>query len=409
MIMSIASIPANEEQRLAALARYAILDTPPEESFDRIARIVAETIGVPIALVSLIDRDRQWFKARHGLDVAEMPRDIAFCAHAILTDDLMVIEDATQDPRFADNPLVTQAPAIRFYAGAPLHMPNGINLGTLCAVGLSPRTLSESHRQLLLDLAHLVVDEMELRIALQAALKETAEQIDLTALKNEFISVVTHELRTPLTSIRGALGMLDAGILGHLPDKAREAVAIAHRNAVNLADLVDDLLDMQKLESGRLEFEFSSVGTAALLKETCENLQALAASRRVQVETIIEEDTVIISDAQHLRQALTNLMSNAIKFSPEGGTILARVGRTGDSVRYSITDCGPGIPDAFRPHIFQKFRQAGGKNRPKGTGLGLAITKGIIDALGGCLHFDSVPGQGATFHIDLPARPTLAS
>lgn len=407
--MSGVPIPANEEHRLAKLASYAILDTPTEESFERITRIVAETVGVPISLISLADRHRLWLKSRHGVDIAELPRDVGFCTHAILTDDVMVIEDASRDPRFADNPLVTGSPAIRFYAGAPLHTPDGFNLGALCAVDRRPRTLSESHRHLLGDLARLVIDEMELRIALQKALKEAAGQTELRALKDEFISVVTHELRTPLTPIRGALGMLDAGILGPLTDKAREAVTIAHRNAVSLAELVDHILDMQNLESGELEFAFSAFASGALLTETCKSLQAVAAGRQVRIEAVVADDTVIISDARRLTQALSHLMTNAVKFSPEGETVVARVSRLDEAaVRYSVIDHGPGIPDAFRSHIFQKFSQAPGRYRPKGTGLGLAVTKGIVDALGGRLHFDSAPGRGAIFHIDLPVRPSLA-
>lgn len=407
--MSVAPIPANEDERLAKLASYGILDTPPEEPFDRIVRIVAETIGVPVALVTLVDRDRQWMKSRRGLDAAETPRDVAFCAHAILSDELMVVEDATRDPRFADNPLVTGGPAIRFYAGAPLHTPDGFNLGTLCAIDRQPRALSASHRGLLGDLAGLVVDEMELRVAVRSAMNEAAGQASLKALKDEFLSAVTHELRTPLTSIRGALGLLDAGVLGRLPGKAQEAIAIAHRNTVRLIELVEDILDMQKLESGGLDFAFGPVAAGTLLREACEGLRAVAAERKVSLDVIVEHDAVITSDGRRLHQALAHLISNAVKFSPAGETVAARVTRREDTVRFSVVDRGPGIPEVFRPHLFQKFRQGPIDPRPKGTGLGLAITKTIVDALGGRLHVDSIPGRGATFHIDLPLRPTLTA
>ncbi len=170
----IAPIPDNESERLAALKGFDILDTPPEEAFDRITRTVTAFLDVPIALVSLVDESRQWFKSRHGLDAGETPRDVAFCAHAILDDQVLVVEDAAKDKRFADNPLVTGEPNIRFYAGAPLCTKDGFRLGTLCAIDYAPRELTKTQEQVLSDLAQVVVDEMELRIAAKKAIEETA-------------------------------------------------------------------------------------------------------------------------------------------------------------------------------------------------------------------------------------------
>ncbi len=165
--------PPDEEQRLAALQRYAILDTPSEPTFDRIARLAARTLNAPIALVSFVDDLRQWFKARHGLDTTQTDRKFAFCAHAILDDDVMVVTDATADPRFADNPLVTGEPHIRFYAGAPLKTPTGHRIGTLCAIDTEPReALSEDEKQILTDLADVVIEQLEIRYSTSDVLSE---------------------------------------------------------------------------------------------------------------------------------------------------------------------------------------------------------------------------------------------
>jgi GAF domain-containing protein len=208
--MILAHLPDNEPQRVERIRRYAILDTPPEESFDRITRIVAETIGVPIALVSLVDTYRQWFKSRYGLAARQTPREIAFCAHTILDDGIFVVEDTREDERFHDNPLVTGAPNIRFYAGAPLITSDGYKLGSLCAIDSKPRELDADGRQLLEDLAHLVIDEMELRDALRYAVDDAQEQERLRLAaqsaersKAQFLASMSHEIRTPLNAVIG--------------------------------------------------------------------------------------------------------------------------------------------------------------------------------------------------------------
>lgn len=169
-------IPENESNRLDALKRYSILDTTPEESFDRITRIAAAYLGVPTVLVSLIDETRQWFKSRYGLDAQETPRDLAFCAYTIMSDEPMVVPDALLDTRFKENMLVTGAPHIRFYAGAPLHTHDGFNLGTLCAIDSKPRTLTDEQTAIFVDLANLVIEALEFRLSGEKALKEIASR-----------------------------------------------------------------------------------------------------------------------------------------------------------------------------------------------------------------------------------------
>lgn len=153
--------PPDEAQRLQALRDLLVLDTEPEERFDSITAFCTAAFRVPIALVSLIDADRQWFKSRRGLDACETGRDISFCGHAILQDDPLVVPDALEDPRFADNPLVTREPKIRFYAGMPLRLSSGFRVGTLCLIDRKPRRLEHEDLVLLRDLARLVVRELE--------------------------------------------------------------------------------------------------------------------------------------------------------------------------------------------------------------------------------------------------------
>ena len=171
-----AADPQNELDRLIELRRYDILDTQPEPAFDLLTDIGAHVFSVPICVVSLIDRNRQWFKAKKGVAATETDRKIAFCSHAILGDDVLIVPDATCDPRFAGNPLVVGAPYIRFYAGAPLRTPNGLNLGTLCIIDLKSRNLSDEQTSVLRGLSRLAVDELELRLKIKQ-LKDEAYRV----------------------------------------------------------------------------------------------------------------------------------------------------------------------------------------------------------------------------------------
>lgn len=245
--MRSARIPDNEAQRLDRLHRYQILDTPPEKAFDRITRIVAETIGVPIALVSLIDHDRQWFKSKYGLDASETPRDLAFCAHAILNNEVFVVRDAFEDERFHDNPLVTEAPNVRFYAGAPLITSDGLKIGTLCAIDHVPHDLKHEHSQLLEDLASLVIDELELRTALRNAVVDIELQQALrlkaqtaSIVKSQFLASMSHEIRTPLNAI---IGLTELVLKTEMTEHQRAHLDRVTLAGKNLLGLINDILD----------------------------------------------------------------------------------------------------------------------------------------------------------------------
>jgi PAS domain-containing protein len=205
-------IPAVEAARLSALLAYDILDTPAEPSFDRLAQLAATLFDVPIALVGMMDSNRQWFKACIGLSGTSAPRDTSFCTHAILSPELLVIPDATQDVRFADNPAVTGPPFVRFYAGAPLRTPAGHNVGTLCIVDVRPRTFSDRDRGILGDLAALVVDELEARLGARA--RFLLDKV--TAASPNYIYVVAVAQREIVWANRNL-----AESLGYAPDDTR--------------------------------------------------------------------------------------------------------------------------------------------------------------------------------------------
>lgn len=233
---------------------------------------------------------------------------------------------------------------------------------------------------------------------------DISERKRLDRLKNEFVSTVSHELRTPLTSICGSLGLLMGGAARDLPEQARRLIAIAKSNSERLVKLVNDILDIEKLESGQVVFKFRLVEMRPLIEQVVEANRGFADAYLVRLRTDLQSDGELWADPDRLSQALTNLISNAIKFSPPDGEVVVGAERSGDGFRLSVRDRGEGIPTGFKSRIFQKFAQADGTSSKKtgGTGLGLSIVKEIAGRLGGKVGFADAPGGGTIFYLDLP-------
>ncbi len=635
-------VPPNEPSRLAALLAFELLDTPAEAMFDNITALAAQICNTPIALISLVDAERQWFKSRVGLGASETPRELAFCAHAINRDELFEVENALFDPRFSENPLVNNAPDIRFYAGMPLSDGHGHNLGTLCVIDRQPRQLNDQQRQSLKMLAQQTVQLFELRLqarqqreqaalqqamlgsagtavlvvdpdgliqqvspgvtallgynapdligrpldlllcqddhqptkrtsststfhangqsqlhevlvrhgagqsipvlcnfspicmeggsdlgylcvvhdlsyreealqrlqrlaaqlpgmvyqfqlfedgrscfpyasqgieiiygltpdevnenasaafarihpedfdSISASIVESAASLDvwhreyrvlhpsrgviwvegratpqrrsdgsilwhgfisditerkhLERLKDEFVSTVSHELRTPLTSITGSLGLINGGALGTVPDAIKEMLAIAEGNSRRLRQLIDDLLDMDKLIAGKMPFNLQPIKLSDLLAECDASHQGFAHQLDVHLLHTDCPDLFVLADPQRLQQVLSNLLSNALKFSPVHGTVRLYSEFEHDRVRILVSDQGPGIPAEFSARIFEKFSQVDSSDRRKkgGTGLGLAISKELIERMDGSIGFLSDAQNGSIFWVELP-------
>jgi PAS domain S-box-containing protein len=240
-----------------------------------------------------------------------------------------------------------------------------------------------------------------------AVVRDITERRALERVKNEFVSTVSHELRTPLTSISGALALMAKGTAGALPDKALGLVAIARSNCDRLVRLINDILDLERIEAGKLVFEFSGVSLKRLLDRAIEENSDYSAKFQVSLELQGDGfDAEVWGDEHRLLQVLTNLISNAVKFSPAGGTVVIAAKRSAGMIHLAVIDQGRGIPDEFKPRIFQKFAQADASDsRQKGgTGLGLSIVKSIVERHGGRIGFDSRWGVGSTFHVELPEK-----
>jgi signal transduction histidine kinase len=234
--------------------------------------------------------------------------------------------------------------------------------------------------------------------------KEAAEAANLA--KGQYIANVSHELRTPLTAILGALDLVENGISGSVPPHIRKLVQMAYQNGKNLSALINDVLDLEKLDIGRMSFNCRPMALMPCIRSALDLNQSYAERYRVALafENTLPEENQVIADGQRVLQVMANLLSNAVKHSPADKSVLVSFQKMNGRVRVAVKDRGPGVPEAFRKHIFEKFAQAGNSstNKEHGTGLGLAISKTIIQGMGGTIGFDSVAGQGATFYFDLP-------
>ncbi|MFO7786356.1 MAG: ATP-binding protein [Halospina sp.] len=686
-------IPCNETARQQALEETGLLNPSADHRLDRLTEVARFSLSVPIALVTLVDNNRQWFKSRQGLNVTETERDISFCGHVIHQDRPMVVENAEDDERFADNPLVTGAPHIRFYAGIPLHDDSGYPIGTLCVIDTQSRWLNEAQLdclRLLADLAEQAIrqdqrqfrslqeverqkafelartnralrllneiafeleggldeqiqqalamgreflgldigivsdisgqwytvrwcdvaegvdlhpwqrfplgetycdmvlsqqrelaihemrqsdarshpcyesfkleayigarlesedgtfgtinfsspsprepfddserlfirllsrwvshqllhhkqhDELEKLLrqipgaifqfrrwpdgtvafpfmssgveslygitperamnnadslfsrthpedlpAVEASIDHSFETLEpwslefrtssddqtyrwlqgaslpealpdgsvlwhgflgditerkqLESMKDQFIATVSHELRTPLTSILGSLKLVNSGNAGILPDKASTLLTIAQRNGDRLANLINDLLDMEKIVSGKLRINSRLERLTPLIQEAIEANRNLGTDRGITLDYCpCEQELLVEVDHDRLIQALSNLLSNAIKFSPDNTSVEVFCSCDGNSVAINVLDQGPGVPPEFEHKLFDRFAQAEASNRKKpGTGLGLAITRELMTKMDGRVDFESVEGQGSTFWLWLPRQ-----
>jgi signal transduction histidine kinase len=410
----------DEVRRLATLRDYAILDTPPEYCFDNLVRTAAALMAAPIGLVSLVDEQRVWFKARLGLDTAEIPRQHAFCSHGLLTGaPAMVVPNAHADPRFRENPLVAGAPHASFFAGVRLTAPNGLPIGMLCVLDRIPRAPPDTREIAALnDLAALTMEAIELRSAGRAA-QETVRINRLVAdrmrqahrgllaayrTKSEFLASLSHELRTPLNAMIGYADLIARGAPPEdLTDRA-EAISEAGRHMLTL---INDILEFSRLEAGEMPIGWHLVPLPDMVEQALRMVCVFARSRSIRLGREIGWPTCRVrGDAVRLKQVLLNLLTNAIKFTPPGGEVCVRLTRAGASlVALDVDDTGIGIAPEDVATALTPFGQVvpqDGDPR-EGTGLGLPIARCLVERHGGTLDIESRPGGGTRVHVVLPA------
>jgi signal transduction histidine kinase/CheY-like chemotaxis protein len=399
-----------DERRVRALAALAVLDTPPEERFDRLTRVAKRCLRVPVALVSLVDADRQFFKSQVGLPEPwatdrQTPLTHSFCQHVVRTGEALVVADARHHPVLRDNLAVSDIGVIA-YAGVPLVSADGLVMGSFCAIDIEPREWSEDDLATLRDLAEAAMDELGQTLAHAAA--EAASRA-----KDRFLAMLSHELRTPLSPVLLLADAIAADAA--VPDSVRADAATISRNVRQQTRLVDDLLDVTRIENGKLSLTTETVDLHELLTEVVADAGADATGKQLALTLATDAARHHASgDAGRLRQVFSNLLRNAVKFTPVGGRVaLATANGPDGCLRATVADTGIGVDPAVLHRLFDPFEQ-GSKSITdefSGLGLGLAIARGLVEAHGGRIDAASDgPGRGTTFTVDLPTiAPPAAS
>jgi signal transduction histidine kinase/DNA-binding NarL/FixJ family response regulator len=394
-------IPENELQRLAALKRYNILDTLPDHAFDDATKLVSYICGVPIAHISFIDENRQWFKSEIGIGASEVPREISFCRYTIMESKMVEINDTHLNDRFKNDPNVTGGFNVRFYAGVPLTTPDGYNIGTLCAIDHVTKELNDNQRNALSIIAKHVIAQLELgtKNAQLDAQKKIAEKAVLA--RDSFVANMSHEIRTPLNAV---IGFTDLLAQTDLDDVQREYIESVQIAGENLLLIVNDILDLSKIESGNLAIDSEPFNLKKTLKHVYDLLKV---KRQKEVEFNLfldaEMPDVVVGDQGRLNQILVNLIGNSLKFTNEGEVTVSvkKIEETEDNytLKFSVKDTGIGIQKNKLTTIFERFTQ-GEESTTRtygGTGLGLNIVKQLIELQNGEIKVKSELNRGSEF------------
>ncbi len=387
-------MPADEPERLAALRESGLLDRTYDPELESLVGIARELCDAPVALLTVVDEHTSWVKAGRlaGRDVIDAgPRDDAFCAHTILERDLLVVDDARRDPRFSMNPYVLDSPNIRFYAGAPLLMPNGHALGALCIIDYVPHELSSRARGALVALKSYAETLISLR-ASNAALDRMQQR------KERLIEYIAHDVKNALGVIQICAEELQTSVV--TPDLAREVGADIGTASRRIGGLTLDLLDAIRAErSGAMSVRPAPVDVDELLSSTTRAIERVGRARGV--ELAVETGGLFVrGDRALLPRVLENLLDNALRHTPPGGTVKVSARVAGDDVVISVADTGPGVPPSHRDSVFELYESKSESSR--GRGIGLAFCRLAVTGMGGRIWADDAPAGGAMFCVALP-------
>lgn len=380
-----------EAERLRTLNNYEILDTPREGNFDRITKLTATLLHVPVALVSVVDKNRIWFKSRYGFSEKEIPKSTELFASSFLSKELDYIS-VKNDPRALSNPILAYDSGFEFYASAPLVTSDGHSLGILCVLDKKPRQITDEEKKILNDLAAVIMDEMEMRLAARQAYR----------LQREFLNIAVHDLKNPLASVLGFSSLL----------KKEKDLKLIHeyngfieQSADKMLEIVEALLKNSLMELDQIRLHRIPVYLSEIVESVVAGNKAQARKKRQKLRISVKNNPVVKADPIKLGEALDNLVSNAIKYSPVDEAIEINVNEASGMAYIDVKDHGPGLTPDEKERVFEKFSRLSAQ--PTGgetsTGLGLSISKKLVELHGGTIQAESEgKKKGSTFSVKMP-------
>lgn len=385
---------AEESNRLKAVDRYDILDTASEQIFDRMVDMASKIFQVAGALITFVDLDREFVKAdSRGVKASVIPREDSICNLAIQNKDITVFPDTLLVPALRHKPSIKGENAIRFYAGVSLTSLDGYNMGTLCIIDYQPREITDDQKQLLKDLAAVVVDELELRLAAKKALQ----------LQSDLLGMVVHNLKNPLSGILGLAQLLP----DYRTDEAEilEMSALIADTSEKMLDNLNELLHMSRLQGSEIKLQLESVDMVELVRSVIQDNSILA--RQKNQSLFFEEipSLALQVDPKRMREIIDNLLSNCIKYTPLEGSIRVVMRLRSNCLRIEFIDNGQGLYAQEIHRVFQKFANI--SSEPTGnessTGIGLSIVKTLVELHNGNVWAESAGKDiGSTFVVELP-------
>ncbi|MFI8378025.1 ATP-binding protein [Leeuwenhoekiella sp. NPDC079379] len=398
--MPIPSYPKNESQRLVELEQLQLLDNASDPNFDTITRLAASICNVPVALISLVSENKQWFKSKIGWDICETDREVSFCAHAILhPENITHVPDSRLDERFKDNPLISAEFPVIFYAGVPLLTPTGEALGTLCVIDKVPRELNQIQLNSLKDLATQVENLFELRrnnirlVEIEKLLNAKNEQL------KTFAGVISHDMKMPLANMIITTDILKAKYASQFDDQGNEYLAYLKQSSFSLSDYIDNLLSYYESEDLTIQnLEFFE------LNHLIEDLIDLLNISDDYIINLPEKNLELQTNRSAVSQILINLITNSLKYNDKE-TGLIEFKCTEDHAFYyiQVRDNGKGISKDKQDSIFELFStasQTDNKGR-KGNGIGLSTVRNLVKSLGGIITVNSDGISGTTFDFTI--------